>query len=349
MTNGPVPDLDRSRLQPLRRVGDGGQGIVYFTDAVKINKTWAVAYKEYLPDTDFDPEILHRMVAFVPGLDRDTGLWLCEAAAWPAGLIGDQGRVSGFLMRRIPQRFRQPWGDGGTEVPAAMQYLLNPQPYLDRKGIVIDDRTRLLLLVDVADKLARLHSIGVVVGDLSPNNLLVDLAATPGCFFIDCDAMRFSGQDVLPQVETPEWQVARPGRREPIATRASDAYKFGLLAVRLFAQDQMGRDESALAAVSSQLGALALRSLGADSTQRPAPEDWLPALRTAVRSTTAYAGVGTAHIGALPPRRASTRPTAPPPTVTLPPARSGMSPRVLTGLTVLLVVAVLIAILLLRD
>ena len=280
MTTEPVPQVDRTRLRDLRRVGDGGQGVVYATDAVKINGAWKVAYKEYLPTTAFDPSALREMVAFVPGLDRHNGEWLCDATAWPAALVIRSGRPAGFLMRQVPDRFYRSWGDNGARVPAAMQYLLNPQPYLDRKEIRLDDAARLRLLVSIADTMTRLHSLGVVVGDLSPNNLLVDLASTD-CFFIDCDAMRLHGQDVLHQVETPEWEVPRPGV-EPIATRASDAYKFGLLAVRLFAQDQMGKNLAALRRTSPQLGALAERSLGADSTARPTPAEWIPALRAAL-------------------------------------------------------------------
>ncbi|MGC4868227.1 hypothetical protein ACLQ3B_22665 [Micromonospora sp. DT53] len=279
MTAADVPEVHRAKLDPLRRAGDGGQGIVYFTDRVKINVSWEAAYKEYLPTTSFDPYALRRMVAFVPELDGGSGRWLCENTAWPAALVVNGGQVSGFLMRRIPDRFRMPWGENGADVPAALQYLLNPQTYLNRKGVHLDEGIRLRLLEAIADVMARLHSLDVVVGDLSPNNLLVDIG-DPGCFFIDCDAMRLRGQDVLEQVETPEWSIPARGR-EPIATTASDSYKFGLLAIRLFAQDQMGQDASVLAGVSSDLGVLARRSLDGNSTRRPSMGDWLGALRTA--------------------------------------------------------------------
>lgn len=273
----PVPELDRALLGPLCRVGDGGQGIVYFTDKILINKTWRAAYKEYLPGTVFSPDVLRQMIAFVPELDEGSGRWLCETTSWPAALVLTRGRVAGFLMRRIPDRFRKPWGKNGTHVPAALQYLLNPQVYLDRKGIGLDAGARLRLLEAIADVTARLHGLGVVIGDLSPNNLLVDLD-DPACFLIDCDGMRLRGQDVLSQVETPEWHVPRPGC-EPAATAASDSYKFGLLAARLFAQDQMGQDVSVLAGVSSDLGVLARRSLDTNSTTRPSMGDWLGVLR----------------------------------------------------------------------
>lgn len=271
-----VPELDRAVLGPLRRVGDGGQGVVYFTDKILINRTWRAAYKEYLPGTAFSPDVLRQMIAFVPELDGGSGRWLCETMSWPAALVLTCGRVTGFLMRRIPDRFWKPWGQNGAQVPTALQYLLNPQVYLDRKGINLDAGARLRLLEVIADVMARLHSLGVVVGDLSPNNLLVDVD-DPACFLIDCDGMRLRGQDVLGQAETPEWLVPRPGS-EPVATAASDSYKFGLLAARIFAQDQMGRDVSALASISSDLSMLARRSLDTNSTARPSMGDWLGVL-----------------------------------------------------------------------
>lgn len=287
MTADDVPEVPRAKLDPLRRVGDGGQGIVYFTDRVKINKVWGAAYKEYLPTTPFDPYALRRMVAFVPELDGGSGRWLCENTSWPAALVVNGSQVSGFLMRRIPDRFQMPWGENDAEVPAALQYLLNPQTYLNRKGIRLEGRTRLRLLEAIADVIARLHSLDIVVGDLSPRNLLVDID-DPGCFFIDCDAMRVRGQDALHQVETPEWHISGRGH-EPIATTASDSYKFGLLATRLFAQDQMGHDVSVLAGVSSDLGILARRSLDRDSTRRPSMGEWLSALRTVQSGRAKYA------------------------------------------------------------
>ncbi|MEV4638069.1 hypothetical protein AB0J80_12030 [Actinoplanes sp. NPDC049548] len=306
-----APEVDRDVLGVLRRVGDGGQGVVYLTDKIKINRTWSAAYKEYLPGTSFDPDVLSRMVGFVPELDEGSGRWLCETTAWPAALVRTGGRVTGFLMRQIPERFRMPWGDGGADVPAAMQYLLNPEAYLKRKSIHLDYRLRLRLLESIADVMARLHSLDVVVGDMSPNNLLIDLN-DPACFLIDADGMRLRGQDVLHQVETPEWHVPRPGR-EPIATKASDSYKFGLLAARLFAQDQMGQDVSVLAGVSGELAVMARRSLDVNSTIRPSLGDWRGALQKAV-------------VAPLPPSRprapkpsTRSRPTSPQPTKPRPP------------------------------
>ena len=87
-------------------------------------------------------------------------------------------------------------------------------------------------------------TMGIAVGDVSPKNLLFTLAPRPECFLIDSDAMRLRGASVLPQAETPDWQVP-PG--EERGTAASDVYKLGLLAVRLFARDQTTADPATIA------------------------------------------------------------------------------------------------------
>ncbi|WP_229074269.1 hypothetical protein [Actinoplanes sp. DH11] len=284
-----VPEIEKPVLGALRRLGDGGQGSVWATDSIKINGSWPGVYKEYdaavLPRLDIAQ--LRRMVSFVPSLPMDRGRWLCEQTAWPAALVREHGAVRGFLMRRIPPEFETslPQRSGAAvRRPAGFQYLLNHEDYLRRIAVRIDDRTRLLLLADLAETLAELHRLGIAVGDLSPNNLLFHLApGPPRSFFIDCDAMRLAGSSVLPQAETTAWEVPAG---EELGTAASDAYKFGLVAIRLFAGDQDSRDHTVLGPASGELAAMALRSQSPDPAARPAPGAWAPLLRTAATSVT---------------------------------------------------------------
>ena len=286
MTDLELPTCyDRGKLETLTELGKGGQGRVWAVrDDIRINKEWVVAYKEYdvgvLSGLNVDQ--LRRMVAFVPSLPAETGRWLCEQTAWPALVVCEASRVRGFLMRRIPPDFELhlPPQNGISRIkPAGLQFLLNPDDYLDKIKVSVDDRRRLLLLAALAETLDRLHQLAIVVGDLSPNNLLFQFGVEPRCFFIDCDAMRLSGCSVLRQTETPDWEVPAG---EELATTRSDAYKFGLLAIRLFARDQISRDPDVLAPVSAELAGLARRSLSKDPWARPGPAEWLPELRAAV-------------------------------------------------------------------
>ncbi|MFG1607688.1 lipopolysaccharide kinase InaA family protein [Actinoplanes sp. NPDC049265] len=282
------PTIDKTLLRDLSLVGHGGQGKVWATGSIRINGDWPGVYKEYTDAarSRLDTAVLRRLIELVPALPPDTGRWLCEQSAWPAALVEEQGAVRGFLMRRIPDTFEVslPRRDGTVNRrPAGFQFLLNPDDYLARMAVPIDDRKRLLLLTDLARTLAEFHRLGVVVGDLSPNNLLFDLdSEPPRCFFIDCDAMRVHGASVLPQVETNDWEVPAG---EELATEASDAYKLGLMAIRLFARDQSCRDPTALGVVSGKAAALAVRSQSRDPSDRPAPADWLPVLLAATADT----------------------------------------------------------------
>ena len=176
-------------------------------------------------------------------------------------------------------------GSGDDEY-CQLQHLLNRDNYLELVGISMDDRWRLGFLRDVADAIDMLHQHGVTVGDLSPLNIDPIFGSVPRCYFVDCDAMTLNGRSVLPQAQTRGWEV--PGPEEP-ATFESDAYKFALLAVRLFAGDQDTRDNSALYRFSKPLGKLAKHGLTTDPQSRPKPAQWVEALTVAaVSAQTVY-------------------------------------------------------------
>ena len=340
MTYPAAPLVDKTVLGDLTLIGKGGQGRVWATDSIRLNGAWSAAYKQYDPTVlgGLDRAALAEMVAFVPHLPYDTGQWLCERAAWPAALVGEDGRVSGFLMRRIPPEFetRLPHRDGSWHSrPAGLQYLLNPDGYLARMAIPIDDRQRLLLLAHLAGTVAEFHRLGIVVGDLSPNNLLYHLADQPECFFIDCDAMRLAGRSVLRQTETPDWEVPAG---EVLATPASDAYKYGLMAIRLFARDQSSRDHTVLGVASGELVALARRSQATDPARRPGPGEWIAAL-------TAAAVTGSTKPPVPSPLRVSASVPVGPQTAVAGPTRSrGYGTAAVVGLIVLLVALILIGV-----
>ncbi|MDF9814794.1 hypothetical protein [Streptomyces sp. SPB162] len=279
---GRAPHVDLDSLVKERHLGKGGQGEVWAIKERKINKEWPIAYKEYsdfsLREADF--AALEAMVEFIPSLDAAVGRWLAERSAWPVAIVDHAGRSRGFLMRQVPDDFTTELATApGRQRIADFQFLLNDQQYIERIGITISDRQRLLLLKDLADLLARLHKLDVAVGDLSAKNLLFTLAPRPACFFIDCDAMRLRGRSVLDQAETPGWKVPDG---EPLATAEGDRYKFTLLAIRLFLGEQEGTGTAQLAQVSNELAVLAGSGLSADPKDRPSMQDWGGALERAI-------------------------------------------------------------------
>ncbi|MFF4407596.1 hypothetical protein [Streptomyces sp. NPDC001404] len=323
MTPGRSPVVEHHTLALGRQLGRGGQGTVYEVTNKRINQAdgggWDVAYKEYTATVlpDLDAAALASQVDLLGELDAAEGRWLCDKTAWPAVVVEREGQACGFLMRAVPDRFRFAYQSlAGTTVQtrrlANLEYLLNDDTYVAGVGLTISERDRLLLLADLAAALARLHRIGIAVGDLSPKNLLFTTDPKPECFLIDCDAMRLRGATVLPQAETPDWRI--PAGEES-ATRTSDIYKLTLLAIRLFARDQTAADPTALAAISPALGDLAHAGLTTDPARRPAPTAWAEQLTTA--AATASTAPATA---ASSPRK----PHRPPPASTSPaPGHSG--------------------------
>lgn len=276
MTTPSVREVDVASLGPLERIAGGGQGLVY-----RLRDTPdGPVYKEYLPRVvdDLDVDALRAFVRFADDLDDEDRATLLGVVAWPEVVVRRDGVVRGFLMRQVPPEFSTELRFGGaeSEVLATAQFLLNPPEYLNSVGLRVTQRFRMEFLTDTAKALTLLHGLDIVVGDFSPNNLLFSLHSTPRCFFVDSDSMRLGEYSVLPQGETPDWRVGDHGE-EP-GTQASDVYKFGLLAARLFAGDQSTPDP-ALAPV--RLRRHLKRCLAVSPEGRPSARDLvLPLTRT---------------------------------------------------------------------
>ncbi|MFI1917253.1 hypothetical protein [Nocardia sp. NPDC020380] len=289
MTSVTPYTVDHAALVLGRRIGQGGQGVVHEVTNRKITvgngPGWQVVFKEY--DAALQPQLdttaLAAMVTMLFELTATEGEWLCERAAWPAALVEREGRVCGFLMRAVPERFRfdlRSLSGTGTSTRRLtnFEYLLNDDTYSAGIGLTLTDADRLALLIELAGTLTRLHRLGIVIGDLSPKNLLFSTVPEAACFLLDCDAMRLRGASVLPQAETPDWQLPSG---EDKATAFGDVYKFGLLAVRLFDRSQTSADPTALAAISAALGDLARASLSPEPERRPSPGWWAEMLSAA--------------------------------------------------------------------
>jgi hypothetical protein len=281
--------IERAALQLGSEIARGGQGRVLRVLNRTDDRNRPMVYKEYLQAVAgaVDEEALDRL-GELPRTHPEAEEWLLECTAWPQVLVEHQGRVTGFLMQVIADRFRfelTTMPGETTAKPAEYAFLLNSDAYVQSSGLVVTDQHRLLLLADVAAALGRFHGMDVAVGDLSPKNLLFASDRSHRTFFIDCDAMTVGGATVLKQAHTPDWGL--PADDEERGTAAADNYKFGLLAIRLFARSQESRDASAINAVSPQLGLLARMSQEPDPAARPRAEDWVEALQEGARQAAA--------------------------------------------------------------
>ncbi|MEU6555875.1 lipopolysaccharide kinase InaA family protein [Streptomyces sp. NPDC046915] len=292
MTDVRVPWTPAGQLgdYPSQRLGGGGQGIVYgVPDPHGKFPGQSLVYKEYLPNVPYDDDVLYDMVCFRQLLDPAARAFLDDRLTWPTVLVyrddtptdprpsrNPRTTLTGFLMRRVgpEHELHSPVLNGVKQ--QAMEFLLNDDSYSAHIGLPVDDAQRLELLLDLARTVDRLHGHGVAVGDLSPKNVLFTLRGQARCLLIDCDSMRYRGKDVLTQVDTPDYEV--PAREKATATVATDSYKFGLLAARVFNRSQDSRDLTALRSVSTQLANLAARAQNQDPQRRPRLAEWIPVL-----------------------------------------------------------------------
>lgn len=278
---------DQQTKDSLRlKDGKGGQGIVYSAPKLRTAHASSLVYKEYHPHVKIDVAALEAMPAFLESLPATEGLELLGICAWPCRLVVEGSRVSGFLMPRIPAIFFHPMRMASGAVrrePCQAQHFLNSRQFLANRGIELPDERRYLLINDVAKGLDTFHRHQISVGDLSPRNLLFSLGAPTAVYFIDCDSMRLRGRCVMPQVETPDWEVRSVNPQEQLGTSFSDSYKLGLLALRILAGHQSTRDPSSIASlVPQEIYKLVTKSLSSRPSERPTPKDWSgPLLRAA--------------------------------------------------------------------
>jgi hypothetical protein len=248
--------------------------------------TSSLAFKQYKLAVagSLDVPVLESMPAYLESLPFAEGMELLSQAAWPCRLVDDGGRVAGFVMPAIPDAFfvQMRKSSGVSREAAEFQHLLNDDSFLARRQIDLSDRRRYELLAETTRALSVFHRHGIAVGDLSPKNLLFTYEPDPGVYFLDCDAMRFQGQSVMPQVETPGWEVRAVNPGEDLGTEASDSYKLGLLALRLLTGSQDRRDPARLPRkVPVAIRDLIAAALSADPARRPEPANWITPLNTA--------------------------------------------------------------------
>ncbi len=269
--------IDESKLGPLSRIGQGGQGIVFKAPNGRTKFTTSIVYKQYKAATlaQIDFSALATMPALVEdSLSFDDAERLISITAWPCAMVEASGTPTGFVMPAIPQRFFLPITTvkGVEQTPAEFQHLLNAREFVAARGIDLSDHQRYALLHEIASALTFLHHHGICVGDISPKNLLFSLIPVPAVYFVDCDTMRVNGISVLPQVETPGWEVPRG---EELGTAYSDTYKLGVLALRLLAGDQDSKSADLIPPTTPySLRRIITDTLYKEPDRRPLPPAW---------------------------------------------------------------------------
>lgn len=152
------------------RLGDGRQGMVF-----GVADTDLYCVKLYLQPT---PQLARRFGALIKA---PPVTWRGDAPdhlhlAWPRATVRDEERVvRGLLIPRIHGSLLV-----DLLVPGMRERVLEEPTW----------RTNLAVAARLARLFGRLHAAGVVVGDVSPNNVMLDRAGR--VTLIDCDTVQFA-------------------------------------------------------------------------------------------------------------------------------------------------------------
>lgn len=280
--------LNKKDLPDLAHLDTGGQGSVYSTTLQLKNPPCELVYKEYRQDiaSGLDESILLSMIDYIKTIPQRDALRIISICSWPLFLVedGSPGRTAGFLMPRVPSKFdglQIRTVKGPTSTIGEIQHLLNSEDQLRKRySLSLTEGLRYNLLSKVASALSTLHQRQIVVGDLSPKNLLFSLNPSCEVYFLDADAMRFQGRSALPQVETPGWSIAEAYPSETLATTSSDIYKLGLLALRLLLGSQnASQNQSLPTSIPRPVRSLIQESLSRMSHNRPSLKEWMDVLQ----------------------------------------------------------------------
>lgn len=268
------------------QIGKGGFGIVYRVSVNQLARYGRLVYKEYKSSVmhQIKPEILQKFVDFFERYGTKQQQWLLEKTAWPFESVQNGGQFSGYLMPEIPDSFYVSLrvGKSSKRVPATMEQLCQSTTALAKRGITISPAQQLALLADFATILVLFHNAGIIIGDLSPKNVLFTLNPQPAVFLVDCDSFIIHGKYAVEPAETPGFEVPR-GQRP--TTPQSDIYKFSLLALRVLAQDLgVSSGRSLPKTVDPALKRVIQRGISKTSNVRPTAKEFRDALIAAART-----------------------------------------------------------------
>ncbi|XVQ89151.1 hypothetical protein ACQP2K_17575 [Microbispora siamensis] len=270
--------LDRQRASlPLAtdRLGEGGQGVV-----IRVLGPENLVYKEYMPQAgQVNEAALAELVEF--GHRTGEVRHLLAQCAWPVARVVNGDRVTGFLMRRVPDEF---YGSiGGRSKLIELQYLLYKPNWAWQDLHQPDIEGRLEIAVLAAKLIDLLHNHGWIIGDLSFRNLLWRPATPYKVFMLDCDGLRRHGAEpVLRQAHTPDWNDPHQPSSGPDVD--TDRYKLALLVGRVLAQSADVRPGQGIKLlpglpehVVTAVQRLFTHAAGPRGT-RPSASDWVRAL-----------------------------------------------------------------------
>ena len=199
------------------KLGEGGEGTVYSLpgDSGRVAKVYKA---EHFKDADArrrTEEKLKVMLAMNMPNTVDGKL----ALAWPQDILYENGRMAGFVMPSVNVKYKiyDIYRNGKKRDAAYPEY---------------NFKYAVQMSYNLAAVVNHLHQQGIVIGDMNPNNIVVDVENGGMVVLVDCDSFditdRASGQHyscvvAYNEVLAPELQSGTDTRKARF-TRQSDCF-----------------------------------------------------------------------------------------------------------------------------
>lgn len=259
-------------------LASGGEALVFTVPKVSLpDAPGALVYKHYR-DGHSPPAGLPRIVRVRSQLDLGDRTKLDQRAAWPLRVVLDHGRVTGVLMKLIPDPyFQKRMLPSGKKVrdPREIQNLFVDAKLARFVGMPFPTHDqRMLLCRDLAAAMHLVHRNELVFGDFNARNAVFRLPERPSIMLVDCDAIRIRGT-IGTQLNAPDWD---PPEGRQAASQYTDRYKLGLFVLRCLtpgAGSSVARDPARADGVLDVEGRKMLRTaLTGRRDQRPTAQAW---------------------------------------------------------------------------
>ena len=161
---------------------------------------------------------------------------LTSRFAWPLGVFGDPASLVGFSMPRLPDTARFELVSLRTSMKDLQAKFLMDASFWERPTTkshppYVSPGDRLELVLDLAHALQVLHDNGLCFGDISANNIAIDLATRPRVFLFDADSILTVSERARHPLLSPGWET--PPDLDPIEI---DRARFSLFVVRMFSE-----------------------------------------------------------------------------------------------------------------
>jgi serine/threonine protein kinase len=308
-------NIEFSKIQGVEKLATGKQAVIYKVppSALHTKIQVAVAIKKYkktiLQGCESTIESYLKMLfanrKSAPAVIRRI---IDQYTTWPRCIVYENGEACGFAMHLIPEKFFAHYIDvaGEETADSNFDFILNDDN--TRKGLglpIINQGGRAKIVYDLLLIVSQFHKYDFVIGDISPNNILVYVDPTNQksnrALFIDTDSFRKANHThPLKQPHTPNWfppeawsarqkridlersngdanQIMRYRAMEFIQNTQTDIYKICLAILRLYhtGEQRTSISESNLSIqlltkdISKDFAALITKGLDSSPTSRP--------------------------------------------------------------------------------